>query len=540
LIVLGVNGGVRLGYQDASAALVIDGEVVAAAEEERFNRIKHSPGQWPQRSIAWVLASRGLTLRDVDVVASHGSTWGDGYGAALRGYLRDTFGATPALERVHHHEAHAASAFYGSGFQDAIVLTIDSSGDGVSTTWGVGRGGELRTLRRFSRPHSLGLFYSLITQHCGFVRDRDEFKVMGLSSYGDRDAHDLSWLLTCDDGELRLDASHLPDLPPGAPQPSRQEMLFGDSVVARLGPPRRPGTPITQATRDVAASAQRALEDAVVAMVERLHRETGLRRVCLAGGVALNCVANQRVMELPWVDDLFVQPAAGDSGIPLGAAWLVSAQRGAAPRPMTTALLGPDADEDAIAETLDVTGVASVEVDDPAEEAARRVADGQVVGWYQGQAEFGPRALGARSILASATDPGMTDRINATIKFREPFRPFCPSVALDAVHDHFDGRGAESPYMTVTWGVKDPAALPAVTAVDGTARLQTVDAARNAPFARYLDALERRTGVPVTLNTSFNVDGQPIVNTPRQAIATFFGSGLDALVLGHRVLEKRR
>ena len=522
---------------NGAAALLRGDEVVAAVQEERLSRLKRDRTWAGRATLATrcVLDSGGIGADELDVVAAciQGHPQAPEHALAANAQLALAAHGTESLV-LSHHRGHAAHAWVSSGFSEAAVLVVDGLGSPLaggqweSTSLFRGAGEDLAALEQHGVPdgawliaqgpgmprfRSLGGMYSAVASLL-FGDPMEAGKVMGLAPLGAPRIPPDDWF-QIDDGRLR----------------------FLDTVPARFTEPLR--WPHPEAA-DLAASVQAALEVALLHLARHARTITGARHLAFSGGVALNCVANQRVMELPWVDDLFVQPAAGDSGIPLGAAWLVSAQRGAAPRPMTTALLGPDADEDAIAETLDVTGVASVEVDDPAEEAARRVADGQVVGWYQGQAEFGPRALGARSILASATDPGMTDRINATIKFREPFRPFCPSVALDAVHDHFDGRGAESPYMTVTWGVKDPAALPAVTAVDGTARLQTVDAARNAPFARYLDALERRTGVPVTLNTSFNVDGQPIVNTPRQAIATFFGSGLDALVLGHRVLEKRR
>jgi len=535
---LGINGGVRLGYQDTSAVLLKDGAIVAAVEEERMNRVKLAPGQLPCLSIKEVLRIGGISIHDVDYVASHGSTWGEQYQEILEDYFDKTFGYCPPVTRYHHHMAHAASTYYASGFDEALILTIDASGDGASTQLAVGRNNDIELIERLSRPDSLGIFYSIITQMCGFQRDKDEYKVMGLAPYGDPDAYDLRWLLSIENGRFALDDDFLKKFDPTGPQPSRQQTIYNDKLIDKLGPPRLPDQPIEQRYKDIAASGQKRLEEVVISMVEEMYNKYGISNICLSGGVALNSALNRKLMAKDFVDDLFIQPASSDSGISLGVAQLLSHDKGVTPQPMTSCFLGSSFTDDEIERALHEAGIQYKKVDDPATTAAELVVDDQVIGWFQGGAEFGPRALGARSILANPLNPEMKDIINRKIKFRESFRPFSPSVLEEDLYAYFDGEKARSPYMTINFSVNKPDLISAASHIDHTARLQTVRESDHPTYYAYLKALKEKTGHGITLNTSFNRNNEPIVNHPLDAISTFFGSGLDALIIGSFLVEK--
>ena len=541
MIVLGINGGVRLGYQDISAALVINGKLVAAVEEERLNRIKHSAGQLPQKAIQYVLAAAGVNIKDVDYVASHGETWGDSYQKILEGYFKFNFGFCPPVVRIHHHDAHAASAYFASGFENAMILTLDSSGDGISTQLSTGKGNQIKVIERLPRPVSLGMFYSLISQYCGFTRDRDEYKLMGLSSYGNRHKYDLSWLLPVKDGCFALNTAYIKEILPGEPQPTRQEMMFSEKLLSKLGPCRRPEQALTQHYKDIAAAAQQQLETAIIELVTNFHNKTGLRKICLAGGVALNCVANQQIMNLPFIDEIYVQPASGDAGISLGAAYLVSAQNGQSIKPMGMPYSGPEFTNNEIENALKICGLPLNKTDNPAIWAAKQVAGNKVIGWFQGKMEFGPRALGARSILANPTQKRMQEIVNRKIKFRESFRPFCPSIMESESGSYFKGKQKSAPCMTITYEALPFAVenIPAVVHVDKTARIQTLNEIQNPLYYAFLKELQKENGHPVSLNTSFNRNNEPIVHSPIDAISTFYGSGMDALVMGNYILEKK-
>lgn len=541
MIVLGINGGVRLGYQDTSAALIVDGKVVAAVEEERLSRVKFAPGQISQRAVEEVLKIGGINILDVDYVASHGLTWGEEYSQVLQSYFKHTFGYCPRIERVHHHDAHAASSYYASGFEEAMVLSIDNSGDGISTQLAIGAKGSLEVQERIARPNSLGMFYSMMTQYCGFGRDSDEYKLMGLAAYG-KPEYDLSDILKVDGDAYYFDSKYLKAVKPGASQPSRQQPMFSDELISRMGQEARsPYQPITGFYEDVAASAQHALDEALVHLVTRFHEKTGLRKLCLAGGVALNCVANQKLMNLPFIDDIFIQPASGDAGISLGAAYYVSAQIGDNPKPANHTYLGRGFTNSEIEDSLQLTGAKYMTIDNPSQTAANFILRGQVLGWFQGRSEYGPRALGNRSILANATMKGMNDKVNHKIKFREGFRPFCPSVIAHDGLNYFEGRMDSSPYMTITYGVnaKGRECLPATTHVDHTARIQTVTEKTNPLYFELLNCLKRDSGHGACINTSFNVKDEPMVYSPIDALRTFAGSGLDALIIGNYLLTKQ-
>lgn len=529
-----------MGNWDAAATLAVDGQVVAAAEEERFTRVKHAPGNLPTHAIRYCLRAGGLRIQDIDLVVFPGITYRN-IEARLREYFLFVHGHAPKIELCDHHEAHAAAAFLGSGFDEALVVTYDYSGDGVATTVSAADRRGLRSLRRWPFPQSLGLFYATITQHLGFDFGEDEYKVMGLASYG-HPSIALDWLLSPSKADYKLNDEGFRGAGPGEPPLSTQEPLFNHSLLQRLGPARLRWEEIGPRHMDLASSAQALLEKTALGLFAHYRAETGLRRACIAGGVAMNCVLNQKIAEAGLFDALHVPPVAGDNGLALGAALLAGWQRGLPlPPPLSTAAMGPEYGELEIAKALSEVGSPSRECPDPAAEAARMVAEGKIVGWHQGRMEYGARALGHRSILADPRLAEMKDRVNAVVKFREGFRPFAPSVLLENAGDFFE-RPVESPFMTRTFGVRAQARarIPAVTHADNTARVQTVRAEAEPLYHRFLAELGRRTGVPVVLNTSFNIRGQPIVENPNQAISTFYGSGLDALFLGKRVIEKKR
>jgi carbamoyltransferase len=540
MYILGINGGVRPGYQDIAACLIKDGQIICAVEEERLNRIKFSPGQLPELAINECLKIAGISICDVDFIASHGITWGEEYAVKLRDYLKYTFGYAPPIEFVHHHDAHAASAFYGSGFDKAMVITLDASGDGVSTQFMIGEGDSLQLVRRIERPNSLGIFYSLITQFCGFRRDSDEYKLMGLAAYGDKNAYDLSDILSFGNGEYRLNENYLKPILKGQSQPLRQEMGFSDKLINLLGNKRLKHEPIEQKHKDIAASAQKLLEDVIVEIVTNFNKTTGLSKICLAGGVSLNCLANQKIMNLPFIDDIYIQPAASDAGVALGAAMQVSAQKGIIPKPINSALLGPEFTNEEIEKALNNINVKYKRVENIEKYAAALIYKNKVVAWFQDKLEFGPRALGARSILANPAMPDVKNILNKKIKFRESYRPFCPSVTLDDFKKYFKGDAQCSPFMNITFDVRDDVkkTIPGVVHLDGTARIQTVDKSIQPLYYKLLKEFENLSGFPVIINTSFNTNNEPIVANPYDAVSSFYRSGIDVLIIGNFIIEK--
>ncbi|MDA3820551.1 MAG: carbamoyl transferase, partial [Candidatus Delongbacteria bacterium] len=417
MYILGINGGVRLGYQDVAACLIKDGKVIFAVEEERLNRIKFSPGQLPERAIRQCLDFESISMKDIDIVASHGSTWGDAFKTVLSGYLNDNFGHCPELVFVHHHDAHAASAYYGSGFSEAMILTMDASGDGISTQLSVGKGNDLIVKKRYTRPHSLGIFYTMITQICGFRRDSDEYKLMGLSAYGDPDKYDLSQIINYNNNNFYLDETCIKTMKPGAPQPTKQEMIYSRKLTDFLGRRRLPGETIEQKHKDIAAAGQRQLENIVIPMIRDFYESTGIRKLCLAGGVAQNCLLNQKLMNLDFIDDIYVQPASSDAGISAGAAMFASVIKGIPVKPIHSAMLGMSYSDEEIEKALNHIKVKYSKLRDPAKSAAELLTENKIIAWFQGRMEFGPRALGNRSILANPSMPMIKDALNASIKY---------------------------------------------------------------------------------------------------------------------------
>lgn len=542
---------------DAAAALVMDGRIIAAVAEERLNRSKHSAA-FPRRAIASCLTVAGLELRDIDEIA-HGFDY-EPYRAAymldplsrdlydnvysrdalLKLVARDLPGFPPErVRQVEHHIAHAASAALTSGWNECVVVVLDGMGEAHSVTAYHARDGRMSRLGQVGAGNSIGVLYSLITLHLGFDFNADEYKIMGLAPYGDatryRSVFDRLVTLTPDGGV------HIPALRRNRTRDERELYLGTRAYLAEhLGAPRDPAGEITQDHRDVAAALQACLDRAMTHICGSFTRGTGLRRLALAGGVALNCTANGQLLQSGVCDELYIQPAAGDDGTALGAALFRASLAGEVVNErMRVPFVGPPHAEGEIAAALEafhgrVTGAEFSTLEATCEAAAERIAAGRVVAWWRGRMEFGPRALGHRSILADPGGPDMRERINGMVKMREAFRPFAPAVSLEQVDRWFDvPAGTRLPYMIVTVDVRPEfrAALPAVTHVNGSARVQTVSNEDNAAFHALLRAVGKRTGREMVLNTSFNVKGQPIVNTPREAIETFLSTGIDDLFL---------
>lgn len=536
--------GINAVFHDPAAALVVDGRIVAAAEEERFSRRKHgkspvpfSTWELPVQSARWCLGVAGLAPADLDAVAysydpalapPHGDdVTADGweglrtlYARRAPLFLRTALpGLDPGRVRfVPHHVAHAASAYLAAPFAPASVLVLDGRGESTSSLAGHAVDGRLEVLATQALPHSLGLLWEEATEHLGFHRASDEYKVMALASYG------RPKFLTALEEAVRVTGNG--------------GFTVAPVEWARFAPARAPDAPWTEDHADLAASLQARLEDVLLDLARWLHGRTGHRDLVMAGGVALNCVANSRLAGEGPFDRLWVQPAAGDAGTALGAALFVAQSLGDRAEPMTTAALGRGWSERELESVLREADVAFERPDDVASAAAEVIAGNGVVGWFQGRSEWGPRALGHRSLLASATDAGNVDRLNA-IKGREAFRPVAPMVRVERAAEIFDGP-LPSPFMLFThrvrgrWGRR----IPAVVHVDGSARAQTVDARDEPDVARLLQRVEELSGVPVVVNTSFNTGSRPMVDSPRDALECFGSSPIDALALGPFLLRR--
>lgn len=542
MIVLGLHGGVTLGQHEPAAALAVNGRVVALCEEERYLRIKSCYGMLPERAIYACLEQAGVEWGDVDLVVTPGITYDD-IAERWRSYLTHLFGSCPRLERIHHQMAHLSAAFYGSGMERALCLSLDATGDGTCGMAGLGsRAGGIEVLDEIPTRNSLGYFYTLMTYYCGFA-DGDEYKLMGLAPYG-KASVDLTPLIRPCAGGWEFDWSYVRS----DPEPkSPFEPLYSPKLETLLGRPnRRPGQPLDDFYRDVAASTQKLLEDCLLSLVASLRsKHPDARNLCYAGGVALNCSANRHMLG-DGFDHVYVSPVSSDRGLALGCAYAGARMLGDQPWPLLDAYLGTDYPAAAAEKELKANSISYRVVDDAAEEGARLLARKKIVGWHQGRSEAGARALGNRSIVANCSDPGMRDLVNARIKYREEFRPFAPSVLQDRVCELFEvpsaGNGTDTdfPYMTFTLKARpDKAeAMRAVVHVDGTSRVQTVRSSSNEKYYALIRRYAELTGAPVIMNTSFNLKGQPIVETPRDALMTFFGCGLDALFIGDFLIEK--
>jgi carbamoyltransferase len=544
------------GRHEAAAVVVEGGRVVAAAEEERFSRRKFDPS-FPARAVEFCLRHAGIGATDLAAVgygfdprrkllskglhaARHlpssarlfNSNWRlarrmNGIGRDLR----ERIGYAGRVFRFNHHLCHAASSFYASPFERASVLTLDGVGDWEAGSWGAGRGLKLTETGSIDWPLSLGHVYSAFTEYLGFEPFSDEYKVMGLAAYGEpRHLAEIEKIFWATPDGYDVDLSYF------AFQRAARTR-YSPRLVARFGPALvNSDGDIPQHYRDLAASVQRQLERVVAEIARRLVSATGERRLCLAGGVAMNSLANGKLLTEGIVGELYVPPCASDAGVALGAAFLAHLRAtGTLEREeLKTAALGPSYDDAEVLAALDAAGLRARKLDDPARETARLLAAGKIVGWFQGRMEFGQRALGSRSILADPRRAGMKEVVNARIKFREPFRPFAPSVLAERADEYFEHAG-RNPFMTRVCPVRREMrdSIPAVTHADGTARVQTVERETDPLYWNLIDAFGELTGVPVVLNTSFNVRGQPIVNTPREAAETFLSTSLDALVCGN-------
>ncbi|HXQ21649.1 MAG TPA: carbamoyltransferase [Candidatus Acidoferrales bacterium] len=557
-------------YGHDSAVALLDGaHILSFVEEERFNRQKHTT-VFPERALRYVLEQHGLDLADIDEIAFFLKPWqliacrtaralrylprslvqfttyrpGNAMKIlALGPYLRHNSFAPrrPArfrLRYLEHHLAHAASVYYLSGFDEAAILSIDGAGEDITTWFGRGHGARIERRHCVRLPHSLGLFYSAVTDYLGFKPWGGEGKVMGLAPYGDPERYDrqmrdvLRWT---EDGQFHIDLRYFDYHVTGWTR------WVSPAFEQAFGPRRQPESELTRRSEDIAAALQRVVEEAALALVRYLHRLVPSRNLCLAGGVALNSVLNGRIRREGPFENIFIQPAANDAGTALGGALFLACGAHGLPRDDGAEIvyLGPEYSAAACAAAAAASGLVIERPDDIAARTAELLAAGKIVGWFQGRMEIGPRALGNRSILADPRDPTAKDTLNRRVKHREPFRPFAPSVLAEAASDYFDGIDA-SPHMLLVFPVRPErrACVPAITHVDGTARVQTVTRNANPLYYRLIEAFGRRTGVPMLLNTSFNVRGEPIVCTPEDAIACFRGTQMDYLALGDLLLSK--
>jgi carbamoyltransferase len=574
--------GINAYHGNASAALVSGGRLVAAVEEERFNRVKYAAG-FPAAAIRYCLETAGITLGEVDHVAVPRNPWARlgtklFYALKMPSFARErakvlarfvgipealaqAFDAAPEkirakFHRVEHHQAHLASTFFVSPFDQAALLSADGLGDFASTMWGTGQGNRMTIAGSIAFPHSLGMYYTGVSQYLGFRKFGDEYKVMGLAAYGEPAYLEEFRQIVRTNGGIgfRLGLDYFQHHRTGpemtwsdAGKTPELGLMFSSYMAKRLGPARDPAAPVEKSQRDAAASLQARLEEVLFGMLRALHARTGLKAVCLAGGVAFNCVANGKIFEETPFEQIFVQPAAGDAGLAIGAAYFVHHQVLGQPRSfvMDNAYWGPEYSSEKMrsavaASRLREEGMEIAELPEEqiAKEAAKEIAAGKILGWFQGRAEWGPRALGNRSIVADPRRAGMKEILNARIKHREMFRPFAPSILAEATADFFE-RSNPSPFMTQAYSVRPEkrAAIPAPTHVDGTGRLQTVTREANPRYWRLIREFGDLTGVPVVLNTSFN-DNEPIVCRPEEAIECFLRTKMDALVLGDFLVRK--
>lgn len=563
MYVLGIG---QIGGQDSSAVLLKDGKIIIAIEEERITRVKHIGG-FPKKSIEKILELEGIKLNDIDHIAIVDRPFyrffrriTDWYIPKMLIYPKNSFyhilyDEIPALidffkakekllsslhsnTKVHiveHHITHMASAFLVSPYDEAAILTLDARGELATTAVGVGNGKKIKKINEAKMPHSLGMFYAAITDYLGFKHGEDEYKVMGLASYGEPNyIEKFRDIIQFDKKNLLIN-----NLKYFSYQNGRG--FFSKEFYNFFGPARKPNEPIEKKHKDLASSAQLLLEELVIKLCKYLKEITNMKNLCMAGGVALNCVANSKLYEEKIFENIFVQPAAGDNGGALGAAYYVyntilSNERNYV---METALLGPEFSNEEIEKTLIISKVTFNKSDNICKETAQALATGKIVGWFQNKMEFGPRALGSRSILADPTDPNMKDRINSYVKFREEFRPFTPSVKSEKAKKFFD-LDFVSRFMLFVFPVKEKykKILPAITHVDGTARVQCVEKSVEPKYWELLDEFEKIKDVPIVLNTSFNIMGEPIVFTPENAIRCFYGSGIDILVIGDYIIKK--
>jgi carbamoyltransferase len=558
-VVLGFNAHIH----DTAAALLVDGKLVAFAEEERFRREKHTTA-FPELAIAWCLRHAGVTMRDVGGVAFYWRPWA-GFGrrvwqtiaglpgtlanlrrlqggnfrrmATARGDFARRYGYRGRFHYVNHYLAHAHHAVFHSPFERSLVLVVDGNGEIATTLVARHEGDRIEPLVWTYYPHSLGLLWCTTTEWLGYRQNCDEGKVMGLAPYGD-DSLRAAMRRVVEHrgpGTFRLDMRYFD-------YHRARRRWFSDEWARVFGPPRRPDEPLDDRHRAVAFALQAVTEETLLRLIDEMSRQTGLRQLAMTGGVALNCVANGKLAAASVVDDLFVPPAAYDAGAAIGAAiWLDREVLGGREREvMPPPFTGPGFTDGEIERALSCIPFAYRKSSDIEREVARLLADGKIVGWFQGRAENGPRALGQRSILADPRDAAMKDHLNQRVKHREPYRPYGPSVLAERADEVFETGGRASPYMLLAMPVRPEwrARIGAVVHVDGTSRLQTVEAAALPRYHRLIREFDALTGVPLVLNTSFNVMGEPIVNSPDDAVRCFRGTGIDVLAIGDYLVVK--
>jgi carbamoyltransferase len=578
--------GINAYHGNASAALVCDGKLIAAVEEERFNRVKYAAG-FPAAAIKYCLQEAGVTISEVDHIAVPRNPYARlgtklWYAVQMPSFARERarvltkFTAIPSalaavfdidagrmkavFHRVEHHQAHLASSFFVSPFEDAALLSADGLGDFASSMWGIGRGNRMQIDAAIAFPHSLGLYYSAVTQYLGFRKFGDEYKVMGLAAYGSPENMEafrdiLRFSPNGSEPDFRLGLDYFTHHKIG-PEMSWAEAdktpvlgtMFSDAMGRRLGgPPRSPEEPLQPRHRNLAAALQARLEEVYLGMLKKLAAKTGSKAVCLSGGVAFNCVANGKIFDQTPFENVYVHPAAGDAGLAVGAAFYVWNQVLGKARSfvMGHAYWGPGYSREQIrsamqASSISTKGCTLTELDEPElmRRSAQIIADGKILGWYQGRAEWGPRALGNRSIVADPRRPEMKEILNQRIKHREIFRPFAPSILSEKTGEWFE-KSHPSPFMTLAYAVRPEKRdkIPAPTHVDGTGRLQTVNRDANPRYHALISEFEKQTGVPVVLNTSFN-DNEPIVCRPDEALDCFLRTKMDALVLGNYLITR--
>ena len=582
--------GISAFYHDSAACLVNDGKILSAAQEERFTRKKHDHN-FPQKAIEFCLKDAGITAEQLDLVAFYDKPFLK-FERLLETYLayapvgiksfinamplwikeklwmkemiKDNLGYTGKIIFPEHHESHAASAFYPSPYNKAAILTMDGVGEWTTTSYGIGDGNDVQLLADIKFPHSLGLLYSAITYYTGFKVNSGEYKVMGLAPYGEPKYKKLIYdhlIDVKDDGSFRMNMEYFNYCQGLTMTNAKFNKLFG-------GPPREPETNLTQKEMDLARSLQEVTEEIVLKLGNHVYKETGLKNLCLAGGVALNCVANGRLLREGPFENIWIQPAAGDAGGALGAALIGWYKYHNKPRKADEksdsqkgSYLGPEFDEDEIHTFIQSFNLTAKKYkdDELIENVANLINSEKVIGWFDGKMEFGPRALGSRTIIGDARSPKMQATMNIKIKFREGFRPFAPSVLYEKVSEFFEIEKA-SPYMLLTadvkkerripmtdkehkkWGIEKlnvvRSNIPAITHVDYSARLQTVHKETNPRYHKLISKFEEKTGCAVIINTSFNVRGEPIVCTPKDAYKCFMRTDMDYLVLGNYILSK--
>ena len=538
MIVLGIHGGVTVGQHEPGASVIINGRVIAVCEEERYLRIKSCYGLLPVNAIEKCLEISGISINDVDLVVAPGITYKDQH-ERISDFLRHYFGHVPQLEIIHHQVAHLATAFYGSGLEEALCLSLDAAGDEASGAIAYAtRKNGIKVIEYIPTNNSLGYFYTLMTYFLGFV-DGDEYKVMGLAPYGTPNI-DLSEIISpISDGGWKFNWSSVRGTPKVM---SPFEPLYSTKIASIIGQKNRvPNEPVVQFHQDLASSTQAGIEECLISVAELLKsKKPECKNLVYAGGVSLNCKANRKLIYSNLFENVYVPPVPSDRGLSLGCAYWGSQQLGDSPWPILSAYLGSSYSENIIREELISNAIPFVELENANSTAADSLANGKIIGWFQGRSEAGARALGNRSILASCLEPGMKDRVNARIKYREKFRPFAPAIKSDKKDLYFRTEGSESPFMSFTFDALDnrPKSIDAVVHVDNTSRVQTVRSSDNEIFYDLLSEYESLTDTPVVMNTSFNLKGQPIVETPRDALMTFFGCGLDELFLGNFQIKK--